>query len=64
MWKKHSECKSGGYFKSCELVTTGNDISTCIYDCPCSENGCRIALVDHIEDYQKYSSDICEIEFQ
>ena len=66
VWKEHSNktCTTQRYLKSCNLMTTGSDVTSCSYRCPCEDNQCRVDVVDDEQQFRVEPANICEITYQ
>ena len=61
---KNSTTCNDQYIKSCDLLTTGSDLSTsCKYRCPCKQDGCLLAVLDEKDKYHDQPADVCEITY-
>ena len=44
-------------------MTTGSDVTSCSYRCPCEDNQCRV-VVDDEEQFKEQPTNICEITYE
>ena len=51
--------------RPCPLVMDNDTLaSTCVYECPCDQNGCEVTYFDSQLDYEDRAGDACALQIE